>query len=77
MRTLSRLLPLSSKRGRKIVRLRGYMLNIRREAWQREHNEITFSDFHHWVGALFSARVCARGRIRGLTYMRMYLDIPL
>lgn len=44
------------------------MLNNCREAWQTKHSEIIFSDFHHHLPALFSVRVCARGRIRGLTY---------
>ena len=52
------------------------MLNNGREAWQRKHREITFSDFHHCVPALFSVCACARGGIRGLTYMRMYFDTP-
>ena len=45
------------------------MLNICRGARQREHKEITFPDFHHWCRALFSAGVCARGRIRGVEHI--------
>lgn len=44
------------------------MLNNCGEAWQREHSEITFSNFHHWLPALFSVCVCARGRIRGCIF---------
>lgn len=51
------------------------MLNNCGEA--EEASKITFSDFHPCLPALFSLHVCARGWIRDLTYMRIYLDTAL
>lgn len=48
------------------------MLNNCRGAWQREHSEITFSEFHHLILAvLFSPLLCVRVGISGLTYVSM------